>query len=122
MRDTPLGDTSLVALGTLNLADLALIEGDFEDAALLSTETLRLSRELGDAESVAISLANGGVAAIKRGRLGQARELLGEALPIAKELGSPTGSLRDASVPLPPSQPALVNCMELPVSWAQLRN
>jgi hypothetical protein len=75
-------------LGTHNLADLALIQENFEDAALLSTRTLRLWRQLGDAEGIAGSLVNGAFAEINRGRFDEAKDILSESLLVAKELGS----------------------------------
>lgn len=82
------GDTFLVTSATQNLADLALVEGRYDEAAILSSEGLAMSQRADDTEGIAIALMNGGFAALKTGRLRDAREMLSEAMVAGQRLGS----------------------------------
>jgi non-specific serine/threonine protein kinase len=72
-------------------AHLAWCQGDFERAAALREESLKLFRRLGDKAGIAASLTGLGSVARMRGDYTAAHSLLEEALPLRRELGDRWG-------------------------------
>jgi tetratricopeptide (TPR) repeat protein len=69
------------------LAELARLQGDYDEARALTNESLAVSRAIGHRELVVGNLHRLAALAGAEGDYGQARALLGESLDLAQELG-----------------------------------
>jgi non-specific serine/threonine protein kinase len=84
------GDASLLvnALSS-GLADIALVERRFEDAAALSTDAVEIARAAGNVEGGVTALANLASALLALGRAEEATERFAESLRYAQEIRDP---------------------------------
>lgn len=88
LAEVPGADNHLRAQALNGAGVLADSAGDWEGAARLHTESLRLFREQGDLHGVAWSLNNLGVVELNQGRLEAAQALLEESLAVAEQAGA----------------------------------
>ena len=88
LAEVPCADSHLRAQALNGAGVLADSAGDWEGAARLHTESLRLFRELGDLHGVAWTLNNLGVVELNRGHLEAAQALLEENLAVAEQAGA----------------------------------
>jgi predicted ATPase len=88
LAEVPSADSHLQAQALNGAGVLADSTGDWEGAARLHTESLRLFRELGDLHGVAWSLNNLGVVELNQGHLEEAQTLLEENLAVAVQAGA----------------------------------
>jgi tetratricopeptide (TPR) repeat protein len=77
----------LVAGAIANLGDIALIEGDYEEAIARSAEALELLRQAGWKHGMLIAQGNLAFAFFHVGRIDEARQLVKEGLTAAHEFG-----------------------------------
>jgi tetratricopeptide (TPR) repeat protein len=80
-------DDPVLALVTLNLADLRIIRGDYARARELAEESAALSRRLGIGDVAAMSLLNLGLATYFQGETEAALAAMREAAVAARALG-----------------------------------
>jgi predicted ATPase/class 3 adenylate cyclase len=80
-------DDPVLALVTLNLADLQIIRGDYAAARALAEESAELSRRLGIGDVAAMSLLNLGLATYFQGETEAALSAMREAAESARALG-----------------------------------
>ncbi|MFN8660479.1 MAG: tetratricopeptide repeat protein [Thermomicrobiales bacterium] len=88
LAEVPCADSHLRAQALNGAGVLADSAGDWEGAARLHTESLRLFRELGDLHGVAWTLNNLGVVELNQGHLEEAQALLEENLAVAEQAGA----------------------------------
>jgi predicted ATPase/class 3 adenylate cyclase len=88
LAEVPCADSHLRAQALNGAGVLADSAGDWEGAAHLHTESLRLFRELGDLHGVAWTLNNLGVVKLNQGHLEEAQALLEENLAVAEQAGA----------------------------------
>jgi tetratricopeptide (TPR) repeat protein len=82
------GDRVLLCIALDNLADVAIYEDRFEDAAQLAAEAVDAARQTGNLERVASALINLATALLALGRAADAAEQFAEALRCAHEIGA----------------------------------
>ena len=82
-----LGDQQGIAYALGNLAQIAFMLGNEDQAHHIELESLALKRELGDLQGIANSLANLGTNALKENDYDQARSYFDESLSILRSLG-----------------------------------
>lgn len=78
---------------------IAWEQGDYEGTAILSEESLKLSRELGDGKSTVVALCNLGWAALLGNDPETASALAGEAAALGRALGDTGGVARALLIP-----------------------
>ena len=88
LAEVPCADHHLRAQALNGAGVLADSAGDWEGAARLHTESMRLFRELGDLHGVAWTLNNLGVVELNQGHLEEAEALLEENLAVAEQAGA----------------------------------
>ncbi len=88
LAEVPGADSHLRAQALNGAGVLADSAGDWEGAARLHAESLRLFRERGDLHGVAWTLNNLGVVELNQGRLEAAQALLEENLAVAEQAGA----------------------------------
>jgi predicted ATPase len=88
LAEVPCADSHLRAQALNGAGVLADSAGDWEGAAHLHTESLRLFRELRDLHGVAWTLNNLGVVKLNQGHLEEAQALLEENLAVAEQAGA----------------------------------
>jgi tetratricopeptide (TPR) repeat protein len=83
-----LGDRQLISLNLSGLGNLALINGNLDQAAAAYGEQLVLDQERGDQQELAGVLSNLSIVAARQGNLGRAADLLDEAASLGQGLSA----------------------------------
>lgn len=86
-RFQDLEDKRGIAEALNNLGNLAFVQGDYERARALYTESLALRQKLGYTWGIAVSLHNLGWSALEQGDSIRAAQLFSESLTVFRELG-----------------------------------